>query len=80
MGLTQDFEQTIVDRMQCDAVSAQALFDEALTLMFTGEPEAARLILRDLTHSTLGSERWLSESAGRPRACAARFSRRAARA
>ena len=35
---------------------AVALFNEALTLFLNGEPEAARLILRDLINATVGFE------------------------
>jgi DNA-binding phage protein len=35
---------------------AQALLDEAATLFLNGEPETARLILRDLVHATIGFE------------------------
>jgi len=37
MGLSRAFEQTTVERLQLDPVFAQTLFDQALTLMFTGE-------------------------------------------
>lgn len=56
MALTRDFKQTVVERVQRDPAFAQALFDEALTLIFAGEPEAARLMLRDLINSTVGFE------------------------
>lgn len=65
MALTRDFKQTIVERVQRDPLFAQALFDEALTLMLTGEPETARMILRDLINSTLGFET-LAERTDRP--------------
>lgn len=56
MALTRDFKQTVVERVQRDPAFGQALFDEALTLMLGGEPEAARLMLRDLINSTVGFE------------------------
>ena len=56
MALTRDFKQTVVARVQRDPAFAQALFDEALTLMLAGEPEAARVMLRDLINSTVGFE------------------------
>ena len=48
MALTRSFKETVVQRVQNDATFAQALLDEAATLFFNGEPETARLILRDL--------------------------------
>lgn len=56
MGLTRDFKETVVERVQRDPGFAQALFDEALTLMLAGEPQTARMILRDLINSTVGFE------------------------
>ena len=35
---------------------AQALLDEAITLFVNGEPESAKLILRDLVNATVGFE------------------------
>jgi hypothetical protein len=37
-------------------VRTKALLDEAATLFLSGEPETARLILRDLVNATLGFE------------------------
>lgn len=56
MTLTRDFKQTVVERMQRDPEFARALLDEAATLFLCGEPDAARLILRDLVNATLGFE------------------------
>lgn len=56
MALTRDFKQTVVERVQRDPAFGQALFDEALTLMLGGEPDAARLMLRELINSTVGFE------------------------
>lgn len=42
--------------MQSDSSFAQALLDEAATLFLNGEPETARLILRDLVNATMGFE------------------------
>jgi DNA-binding phage protein len=56
MALTRDFKQTVVDRVNRDPAFAQALLDEAATLFLNGEPETARLILRDLVNATIGFE------------------------
>ncbi|WP_306604982.1 DNA-binding protein [Azonexus sp.] len=56
MTLTRDFKQTVVERVQRDPAFAKALLDEAATLFLSGEPEAARLILRDLVNATVGFE------------------------
>ena len=56
MALTRDFKQTVIERVEREPAFAQALLDEAATLFLNGEPETARLILRDLVNATLGFE------------------------
>ena len=56
MALTRDFKQTVIERVNRDPAFAQALLDEAATLFLNGEPETARLILRDLVNATIGFE------------------------
>ena len=56
MALTRDFKKTVVARVERDPAFAKALLDEAATLFLSGEPETARLILRDLVNATLGFE------------------------
>ena len=56
MALTRNFKETVVQRVQGDAAFAHALLDEAATLFLNGEPETARLILRDLVNATMGFE------------------------
>jgi len=46
--LTRDFKETLNARVQRDSAFAAALLDEAISLFLNGEPETARLILRDL--------------------------------
>ena len=54
MALTRNFKQTVIERVNRDPAFAQALLDEAATLFLNGEPETARLILRDLVNATIG--------------------------
>ena len=56
MQLTRDFKQTIQARAESDPDFACALLDEAATLFLNGEPDAARMILRDLVNATVGFE------------------------
>mgnify|MGYP001203797793 CR=1 len=56
MALSRDFKQTVVARVKCDPAFAQALLDEAVSLLLNGEPDAAKLILRDLVNATIGFE------------------------
>jgi DNA-binding phage protein len=52
--LTRDFKQTIIERVRRDPDFAKALLDEAATLFLNGEPDTARLLLRDLVNATVG--------------------------
>ena len=56
MALARNSNETVVQRVQGDAAFARALLDEAATLFLNGEPETARLILRDLVNATMGFE------------------------
>jgi DNA-binding phage protein len=56
MALTRDFKETISKRAQNDPEFAKALLDEAVELFLNGEPDTARLILRDLVNATIGFE------------------------
>ncbi|WP_017903755.1 DNA-binding protein [Pseudomonas asplenii] len=56
MALSRSFKQTIADRAQRDPAFAEALLDEAASLFLNGEPEMARVILRDLVNATVGFE------------------------
>lgn len=65
MALTRDFKETVVERVRRDRKFARALLDEAATLFLNGEPEAARLLLRDLVNATVGFET-LAQLTGKP--------------
>jgi DNA-binding phage protein len=56
MALTRDFKDTIAARVKRDPAFAKGLLDEAATLFLNGEPDTARLILRDLVNATVGFE------------------------
>jgi DNA-binding phage protein len=56
MALTREFKETVAARVQTDPAFAQALLDEAIHLFVNGDPESAKLILRDLVNSTVGFE------------------------
>jgi len=66
MALTRSFKQTIAERAERDPAFAQALLDEAATLFLNGEPEIARVILRDLVNATVGFE-GLAKETDKPR-------------
>ncbi len=56
MAMTRDFKKTVKERVQRDSEFSIALLDEAISLFFNGEPEVARLVLRDLVNATVGFE------------------------
>lgn len=54
MALTREFKKTIQERVQADPKFASALLSEAAELFLSGDPETAKLILRDLVNATIG--------------------------
>lgn len=56
MVLTRDFKKTVLARAKSDPDFSKALLDEALNLFLNGEPDTARLVLRDLVNATVGFE------------------------
>ncbi len=56
MNITRDVTETINERFKQEPEFARALLDEAASLLLNGEPETARLILRDLVNNTIGFE------------------------
>ncbi len=61
MALTRNFKETVAARVQGDPAFAKALLDEAITLFLDGEPDTAKLILRDLVNATVGFENLAEE-------------------
>ncbi|MDB9453614.1 transcriptional regulator [Dolichospermum circinale CS-534/05] len=62
MALTRDFKETVNARVQRDSEFAIALLNEAISLFLNGEPETARLILRDIVNATVGFEQLAIET------------------
>ena len=69
MALTRDFRETIVERVRRDPDFARAPLDETATLFLNGEADTARLVLRVLINSTVGSRRSPWQRRSRRRAC-----------
>ena len=65
MVLTRNSSGTVAERAKRDPAFATALLDEALTLFLNGEPDTARIVLRDLVNATVGFER-LATATGKP--------------
>jgi DNA-binding phage protein len=62
MALIRDFKETVNARIQKDPEFVIALLDEAISLFLNGEPETARLILRDIVNATVGFEQLAIET------------------
>jgi DNA-binding phage protein len=54
MALSRNAKITIIERVHHDPEFAKALLDEAATLFLNGEPQTARVILRDLVDAVVG--------------------------
>ncbi|HWG87258.1 MAG TPA: hypothetical protein VN679_05700 [Candidatus Acidoferrales bacterium] len=65
MALTVDYRETIANRIKADPAFARGLLDEAAALLLNGEAEAARLLMHDLTHGSVGFE-GLAKATGTP--------------
>lgn len=65
MALTRDYKETIKERAQKEPDFSKALLDEAISLFLNDEPDAARLVLRDLVNATVGFEE-LSVAVAKP--------------
>jgi DNA-binding phage protein len=65
MVLTKDFSEVLVERIQRQPEFARALLGEAIAVFLKGEPDVARLLLRDLVNGTIGFE-GLAAATGKP--------------
>ncbi|SEH12873.1 DNA-binding prophage protein [Sphingopyxis sp. YR583] len=62
MALTRDFKETVKERAARDPAFGKAMLDEAASAFLNGEPQLARLILRDLVNASFGFEALASET------------------
>ena len=65
MSITRDYKDTINERIGSDSEFTASLLDESITLFLNGEPDVARLVLRDLVNATVGFEK-LAEEVEKP--------------
>jgi len=56
MVLTKDVSEIVSARIRRDPKLAAYLLDEAIAMFLNGEPDVARLVLRDLGNATIGFE------------------------
>ena len=62
MALTRDFKETVKERVAREPAFAKAMLDEAATAFLNGEPDVARLVLRDLVNASVGFEALAAET------------------
>lgn len=65
MALTRNSKLSVVERIERDPDFAKAVLDEATAVFLNGEPEVARLLLRDLVNASIGFES-LARLTGKP--------------
>ena len=65
MSISRDYKDTINERIDSDSEFTASLLDESITLFLNGEPDVARLVLRDLVNATVGFEK-LAEEVEKP--------------
>ncbi|NJM48129.1 MAG: transcriptional regulator [Alkalinema sp. RU_4_3] len=53
-ALTQDISKIVSARIKREPELALGLLDDALSLFLNGEPDVARLVLRDVVNGTIG--------------------------
>jgi DNA-binding phage protein len=65
MALTRDFQETFAERFNSDQDFAVGMICEAFSLFMSGDPETARLLLRDIVNARLRFE-GLATATGTP--------------
>lgn len=54
MPLTRDFKVTVRERLQCDPSFREALLEEAVGFLLSGDVETGKSLLRDYVNGTIG--------------------------
>jgi DNA-binding phage protein len=54
VALSKDVSEIVTARIQREPKLALALLDDSLSLFLNGEPDVARLVLRDVVNGTIG--------------------------
>ena len=65
LPLTTDGREVFAQQVQSDPELAILLMSEAISLCINGEPDVARIMLRDLVNATIGFEE-LAQRTGKP--------------
>ena len=56
MALTRDFRETVVENVRRDPMFRRGLLVEAANCLLAGEPDVAKILLRDYINATIGFE------------------------
>lgn len=67
MGLTREFKETVLARVQADPKFRDALLKEAIETMLAGDVDTGKAILRDYIKATVGFERLGAETGSSPK-------------
>ena len=67
MPLTRDFKTTIRARVQSDPAFRDALLQQAVETLLSGDVETGKAILRDYINATVGFERLGAETGSSPK-------------
>lgn len=54
MALTKSYRESVLNRIQADRAYAEALYNEAITAILSGEREEGLAILRDIVNADVG--------------------------
>jgi len=57
MALTKSYKETVLKRIKDDPAYAQALYNEAIDAILSGEKEEGLLIMRDIVNADVGFPR-----------------------
>ena len=67
MALTRDFKETILARVQADPKFRDALLQEGIEIMLSGDVDTGKAILRDYIKATVGFEKLGAETGSSPK-------------
>ncbi len=56
MPLTRDFKETVQDRARRDPAFREALLEEGVECLLSGDVDAGKIVLRDYINATIGFE------------------------
>jgi hypothetical protein len=68
MAITRNHDECIVERMRKDSEYARLSFNKVVELIVDGEPETARVMLRNLVNATVGFEEFARRTEKDPEA------------